>query len=89
MPKIKKKCYEYRLAEMELTTLETRRKRGDLIQFFKIINGIDQVKWKNKLDKILQGNENGPVASNLRKKGTCFHREPAKKCTCRNEFFLK
>ena len=22
------------------------------------------------------------------KKGTCFHREPAKTCTCRNEFFL-
>ena len=53
---------------MRSTTLEKRRKRGDLIQFFKIINGIDQVEWKNKLDKTLQGNENGPVASNLRKK---------------------
>ena len=44
VPKIKKKCYEYRLAEMRLTTLETRRKRGDLIKFYKIINGIDQGK---------------------------------------------
>ena len=70
VPKIKWKFYEYRLAEMRLTTLETRRKRGDLIQFFKIINGIDQVKWKNKLEKTLQGIENGPVPSNLRKKAS-------------------
>ena len=72
---------------MGLTTLETRRKRADLIQFFKILNWIDQVEWTNKLEKTLQGNVNGPAASNLRKKGTCFHRKSAKTCT-RDTFFL-
>ena len=62
---------------MKLSILETRRKRGDLIQFYKILNGIDQVERKNKIETILQGNENNPAASNLRKKVTCFHRESA------------
>ena len=34
---------------MRLTTLETRRKRGDLIQLFKIINKIDHVNLRNEL----------------------------------------
>ena len=34
---------------MRLTTLETRRKRGDLIQFFKIINKIGHVNLRNEL----------------------------------------
>ena len=35
--------YEERLAECGLTTLEERRTRGDLIQTWKIIHGIDSV----------------------------------------------
>jgi hypothetical protein len=35
--------YEDRLRELGLTTLELRRKRGDLIQVYKIINGFDEV----------------------------------------------
>ena len=46
VPTLKKKEYEFRLTKLGLTTLETRRKRGDLIEFYKIINGSDQVKWK-------------------------------------------
>ena len=37
--------YEERLRVLGLTTLEERRKRGDLIQIYKIINGIDEVAW--------------------------------------------
>ena len=37
VPGIKRKEYEYRVKTLRLTTLETRRKRGDLIQFYKII----------------------------------------------------
>ena len=37
--------YEERLKILGLTTLEERRVRGDLIQQFKIVNGIEQVKW--------------------------------------------
>jgi hypothetical protein len=33
---------------MELTTLEPRRKRGDLIQFFKLINQSDSINLSNK-----------------------------------------
>ena len=46
---ITRKNYEYRVKHMRLTTLETRRKRGDLIQFFKIINKIDHVNLRNEL----------------------------------------
>ena len=37
------KDYNDRLNELGLTTLETRRKRGDLIEAFKIINGFENV----------------------------------------------
>ncbi len=71
---------------MELTTLEIRRKKGDLIQFFKVLNNIDKVEFKNKPSETYQGSNNGP-AGNLRKKGICFHREPANIGTLRDEFF--
>jgi hypothetical protein len=35
--------YETRLRKLELTTLEKRRERGDLIQMYKIINGLEEV----------------------------------------------
>ena len=35
-----------RLKALKLTTLEIRRKREDLIEFYKILNGLDNVEWK-------------------------------------------
>src|SRR5277367_5995212 len=35
--------YEQRLTRLRLTTLETRRLRGDLLEVFKIMKGIDNV----------------------------------------------
>jgi hypothetical protein len=40
---IRSLSYEGRLNALELTTLELRRKRMDLIQTYKIINGMDEV----------------------------------------------
>ena len=63
-------------------------KEEDLIEFYKIINGSDQVKWKKTLEKIVQEEKDGPAARNLRRGGILFRREPANKRTSRNEFFL-
>ena len=41
VPGLKKETYEVRLKALKLTTLEIRRKRGDLIEFYKILNGLD------------------------------------------------
>ena len=45
---LKKYPYEERCKRMGLTTLETRRVRGDLIQHFKITKGEDKVSWHSK-----------------------------------------
>ena len=39
--------YEQRLSELMLTTLETRRLRGDLIQVFKIMKGFDDLNYQD------------------------------------------
>lgn len=43
VPELKNLTYEERLFELNLPTLEYRRKRGDLIHMFKIIHGIDDI----------------------------------------------
>ena len=47
-------CYEYRLALCQLSTLEDRRLRDDLIQAFKLLKGLDQINYNNFL--VLDGN---------------------------------
>jgi hypothetical protein len=54
-PKLRKKGYEYRLEKLRLTTLATRRKREDLLHFYKVLNGNDHIKWKNEPEKIVFG----------------------------------
>ena len=43
VPEIKDLSYEERLRELNLPTLEYRRRRGDLIQMFKTLHGIDDI----------------------------------------------
>ena len=43
VPEIKDLSYEERLRELNLPTLEYHRRRGDLIQWFKILHGIDDI----------------------------------------------
>ena len=40
-------CYKDRLALSQLSTLEGRRLRGDLIQAFKLLKGLDQINYNN------------------------------------------
>ena len=40
-------CYKDRLALCQLSTLEGRRLRGDLIQAFKLLKGLDQINYNN------------------------------------------
>jgi len=44
---IRKLTYHERLQRLQLTTLESRRVRGDLIEVFKIINGSVDVSYKH------------------------------------------
>lgn len=41
----RKLSYEKRLERLNLTTLEKRRHRGDLIQCYKIVHGVENVNW--------------------------------------------
>ena len=86
VPGIKRKNYEYRVKTLRLTTLEIRRKRGDLIQFYKIINKIDHINLRNGLLEKNRGIESGP-AGNLRRQGICFHRELGKIKSIRENSF--
>ena len=58
---LKHLCYERRLLECRLTTLETRRLRGDLIEVFKILNGYEDIDsnivFKLKEDSMARGHK--------------------------------
>ena len=45
---IRNQPYESRLKSLDLTTLVERRKRGDLIQMYKIMHNIDKVDKSNR-----------------------------------------
>ena len=54
-PSLRKKGYEYRMKRLRLKTLEIRRKRGgDLIEFYKVLCGLDHIKWKREPGKIVR-----------------------------------
>ena len=45
IPELRDLTYEERLKECGLTTLETRRLRGDQIEVFKIVNGYENIDY--------------------------------------------
>ena len=42
-PELQDLPYEERLTTMELTTLEKRRERGDMITLFRLLNGMENI----------------------------------------------
>ncbi|XP_076061759.1 uncharacterized protein LOC143037434 isoform X1 [Oratosquilla oratoria] len=71
IPNIKNKSYENRLKHMNLFSLKKRRLRGDLIQVFKILKGIDNI----KSDQIFTLNENQTRNNGLKLSGNRFNLE--------------
>ena len=57
--------YEKRLELMKITSLKERRTRGDIIQFYKSLNGIDQIDWIEDIKYRPSSNAVGP-SSGLR-----------------------
>ena len=43
IPSLRNKPYEHRLKELNMFTVEYRLLRGDLIEMFKIFNGMDRI----------------------------------------------
>ena len=70
--------YEERCERMKLTTLEERRRRGDLIQLYKIRKETDNVNW---VCKPVWSISRGPKREQLR-------REIVSSCQTRHNFFL-
>ena len=68
IPTIRKWSYEKRLNYLGLTTLECRRARGDIIQYFKANAGFNKINWFNSNRLMLLGRDDGP-ASGVR--GNC------------------
>ena len=55
IPELRDLSYESRLLQCGLTTLETRRLRGDQIEVFKIVNAYEDINW-NMFFKLKEGN---------------------------------
>ena len=62
---------------MNLTDLETRRKRGDLIQMFKIFKGIDHIEWSTPIRTLDRGSRGLKIR---------MERELVKNCNARYHF---
>ena len=57
------------MKKLKLTTLEIKRKMGDLIQF---LSGHDHIKWKRRPEKIVHGDKDGTASRNLRRGAYVF-----------------
>ena len=57
IPELRDLSYEERLRECGLTTLETRRLRGDQIEVFKILNGYENI-YRNIFFSLKKDNGN-------------------------------
>ena len=85
IPELRHLAYEERLEILDLTTLEVRRLRGDLIQQFKISKGIEIIDLKNQ-PPMHSIKTSGP-ASNIRGEKHRLQSELVRNCMKRQYFF--
>ena len=75
IPELRDLSYESRLLQCGLTTLETRRLRGDQIEVFKIVNGYEDVD-RNMFFKVKEGSRTrGHQAALVKEQGRLDMRE--------------
>jgi hypothetical protein len=89
VPELRNLSYEKRLQELGLTTLKTRRERGDAIQYFKIINNFNKVEWYHLNIGKPTSKVDGP-AKNLRNNkinSKQLYRQITRSCDQREYFF--
>ena len=61
-------CYEERLEEIELPTLQERRERGDLITLLKLVNNMEKIDREDLVVRVEEGERHtGGVMKKLKK----------------------
>lgn len=82
VPELKYLDYSTRLKLLGLTTLKSRRERGDLIQYYKLVNKVNNIDWfhPNALTNPLLSSRpaSGTRGHNLRLKGQLIRNCPAR-----------
>ena len=86
IPELRHFDYEQRLKALDLTTLEVRRLRGDLIQQFKISKGLEIIELKQAQFPAHSISTSG-LASNIRGNKHRHQSELVKNCMKRQNFF--
>jgi ribonucleases P/MRP protein subunit RPP40 len=85
VPSLRSLCYEDTLKALGLTTLEHRRIRGDLIQFFKFYKGLNKINWRKPLLNCASLAQPGP-ASSIRGGSHRLAKYPPSRCSARENF---
>ena len=85
VPQLKPLKYDERLSALGIQSLATRRRRGDLIQYFKIYHGINKVNWINPIKLAPALSTAGP-ASGLRGSHLRIARQKVINCAPREHF---
>ena len=82
VPGIRNLSYHDRLLELDLTTLEERRIRGDLIRFFKLYSGDNIINFQSSVTKAPALSQSGP-ASGIRRNPHTLSRQSIATCAQR------
>ncbi len=85
VPSLRNLSYFDRLKALDLTTLEHRRERGDLIQYFKIHHELNIVNWIKPNKAFPSSQSEGPACS-VRGQPHRLVREAVSNCSPRDNF---